>query len=143
MEIVLRKIELADAEEIAGLTSQLGYSIPPHEMLKNIKAIVEHMDCDAFVAVHEKQVIGWIGVAYRIQIESLPFCEINGLVVHEQHRGQGIGKMLIEKAKSWTIKKKCDHLRLRTNVKRHDAHKFYSALGFDEIKQQKVFEIKL
>jgi len=143
MEIVLRQITTADVKEITELAHQLGYTMPQEQMLRNIIAILEHKDCDAFVAVHEKCVIGWIGLTYRIQLESAPFCEINGLVVQEQYRSKGIGKMLIKKAVDWTMNKGCDHLRLRTNTKRQEAHRFYLAAGFKEIKQQKVFEVQL
>jgi GNAT superfamily N-acetyltransferase len=143
MEIVIRKVETADSKEIRVLTEQLGYTISAEQMLQNITAILEHKDCDAFVAVHEERVTGWIGVAYRIQLESAPLCEVNGLVVHEQYRGKGIGRMLIEKAKSWSREKSCGYLRLRTNTKRNEAHTFYLALDFREIKQQKVFEIEI
>ena len=34
-----------------------------------------------------------------IMIEVMPHCEINGLVVDEQYRGKGVGKLLIEKIK--------------------------------------------
>jgi len=143
MEIVIRKIATADVNEITKLAEQLGYTMSQSQMLRNIEALQEHKDCDAYVAVHEEQVIAWIGLVYRIQLESPPFCEINGLVVDDRYRGKGIGKILIEKARNWTMVKGCDHLRLRTNVIRHEAHEFYSALGFVETKQQKVFEMSI
>ena len=141
MHILIRKISSEDVEAITALTEQLGYAFAPEQMLLHIKNVLSHDDTDAFVAEHEGRVIGWIGLAYRIQIESAPFCEINGLVVDEAFRGNKIGRSLIEKAKSWTRENGCDRLRLRTNVTRHDAHRFYSSLGFNEVKQQKVFEV--
>jgi GNAT superfamily N-acetyltransferase len=91
----------------------------------------------------KNQVIGWVGVAQAFQIESAPFCEIRGLVVHDEYRHHGVGKMLIEKAKSWGREKGNDKLRLRCNAKRTEAHLFYQRLRFTEIKQQKVFEIEI
>ena len=143
MEIVLRKIKLTDVDKITGLTEQLGYTIPQEQMRQNIAAVLHHSDCDAFVATHEEELVGWIGLAYRIQLESVPVTEINGLVVDERYRGKGVGKKLIEKAKEWSTEKGCTCLRLRANVKRDEAHKFYRALGFAEMKQQKVFEMAL
>ena len=143
MEISLRQIAVSDVQQIAELSHQLGYEISATQMFQNIEAVLQHADCDAFVAVHNNRVVGWIGLAYRLQLESPPLCEINGLVIHETYRGQGIGKMLIEKAKSWSTSKKTHCLRLRTNINRKDAHRFYSALGFKEVKQQKVFELTL
>ena len=141
MTITIRAIAVEDLRAITVLADQLGYTMSEPQMLEHIEAVIGHADCDAFVAVHENQVVGWIGLVHRIQLESSPFCEINGLVVDEGYRGKGIGAALVEKAKEWTNKKGCGRLRLRTNVKRVDAHRFYSGLGFRELKEQKVFEI--
>jgi len=98
---------------------------------------------NAFVAIFENKIIGWIGVAEALQIESAPFCEIRGLIVDERYRGRGIGKLLIEKVKQWSKETGNKALRLRCNMTRKEAHLFYQHLGFKEIKEQKVFEMKI
>ena len=143
MEIFIRQITPGDAMPITNLSHQLGYSITVSETGQNINAVLENTDHDAFVAVHGNQVIGWIGISYTFHLESPPWCEIRGLVVDEKYRGNGIGKMLIEKAKQWSKEKGNDKLRLRCNVKRTETHLFYQHLGFKEIKEQKVLEIKI
>jgi GNAT superfamily N-acetyltransferase len=62
------------------------------------------------------------------------------LVIDENYRKQGIGKLLVNKAREWAKEKHIDKLRVRCNRKRTEAHLFYIALGFVEIKEQKVFE---
>ncbi len=152
MEVFIRQISKEDAPAICTLCFQLGYVLSIEQILKNIKAVLENKFHDAFVAVHQDKIIGWIGVARALQIESPSFCEVRGLVVDEQYRKQGIGKMLIEKAKQWGQEKARlndkvgqgnTKLRLRCNTKRNEAHLFYQHLGFNEIKQQKVFEMKI
>jgi GNAT superfamily N-acetyltransferase len=143
MEVFVRQIAEEDVSFITELTHQLGYPLPFEQIRQNIKDVIENKDHDAFVAVHENRVIGWIGVTHAFQIESIPFCEIRGLVVDHQYRGQGIGKMLVEKAKHWGKEKGADKVRLRCNVKRTETHLFYQHLGFTEIKQQKAFEIEI
>jgi GNAT superfamily N-acetyltransferase len=143
MEIFIRQMSKDDAQYITTLTYQLGYPLSFEQILENISAVMENKDHDAFVAVYENRVIGWIGVAQAFQIESLPFCEIRGLVIDDQYRNLGIGKMLVEKAKQWGKEKGNDKLRLRCNVKRTETHLFYQHLGFTETKQQKVFEIEI
>ena len=143
MEVSIRQISKEDAPAISTLCSQLGYVLSLEQILENITAVLKNKFHDAFVAVHKDKIIGWIGVTQAFQIESPSFCEIRGLVVDEQYRKQGIGKMLIEKAKQWGQEKRNNKLRLRCNVKRAEAHLFYQRLGFEEIKQQKVFEMKI
>ncbi len=93
--------------------------------------------------MNDNRLIGWVGVAQALQIELAPFCEIRGLVVDDQYRNRGVGKLLVEQAKKWGREKRNDKLRLRCNVKRTEAHLFYQHLGFKEAKQQKVFEIEI
>jgi GNAT superfamily N-acetyltransferase len=141
--ITIREVTIDDITEIATLSHQLGYSITDRETELNIKAIKQSEFHAAFVAVYENIVIGWIGVSYNISLESPPLCEIRGLVVHEQYRSKGVGRMLIDKAKEWGRSKEVNNLRLRCNVKRLEAISFYQKVGFSEVKQQKVFEMKL
>ena len=143
MEIFIKRILKEDAAAITALSHQPGYPLSAEQMLQNIDAVMKNKDHNAFVAVNNNNVIGWIGVAQSIQIEMPSYCEINGLVVDHQYRKNGVGKMLIEKAKQWGKEKGNDQLGVHCNVKRTEAHLFYQHLGFKEIKQQKVFEIEI
>jgi len=87
--------------------------------------------------------VGWIHVLKAIRIESKPFIEIGGLVIDKNYRKQGIGKLLVNKARVWTKENHIDKLRVRCNRKRADAHQFYQAIGFIESKEQKVFEANI
>ena len=105
MEITIRQISLSDASAIKSLSQQLGYSLSEAQTLQNIKAVLENNDHNAFVALCENKVVGWIGMTQAIMLELPPHCEINGLVIDERYRGHGIGKLLIEKAKEWEREK--------------------------------------
>ena len=143
MEIFIRRITEQDAEPVNALSIQLGYAMPIEQTLANIRSVLETKGHNAFVALHENEIIGWIGVAEALQIESAPFCEIRGVIVDENYRGKGIGKLLIEKVKQWGKETGNKTLRLRCNMIRKEAHLFYQHLGFKEIKEQKVFEMKI
>jgi len=143
MEIFIRDITEGDAEAVNVLSFQLGYEMPLEQTLANIKSVLGTKGHNAFVAVHENKIVGWIGVAHALQIESAPFSEIRGLIVDERYRGHGIGKKLIEKVKQWSKDNGNKTLRLRTNMIRKEAHLFYQHLGFTEIKEQKVFEMQV
>jgi GNAT superfamily N-acetyltransferase len=143
MEILIRPISKEDVIAVNALTHQLGYPLSAEQTLQNINTVIENKDHAAFVAVNGNTVIGWIGIAHSIQIEMPAYCEVRGLVVNDNFRNHGIGKMLIEKAKQWAKGKGDDKLRLRCNVIRTETHLFYQHLGFKETKQQKVFEITI
>lgn len=131
-----------DAAEVSALSYQLGYTVSAEKTMQNINALLQSESHTVFVAVDEK-VIGWIGVAYQISLEIPPLCLVTGLIIDEQYRNKGVGKLLIERAKQWSRDKKVSRLRLRCNVKRTEAHKFYEHLGFTDLKQQKLFELEI
>lgn len=143
MEILIRDIAEQDAEAINALSTQLGYTMSIEQTVSNIRSVLRTKGHNAFVAILENKIRGWIGVAEALQIESAPFCEIRGLIVDEKLRGRGIGKLLIEKVKQWSKETGNKTLRLRCNMTRKEAHLFYQHLGFKEIKEQKVFEMKI
>jgi ribosomal protein S18 acetylase RimI-like enzyme len=141
--ITIREVAAEDATEISMLSGQLGYNISEQQTLQNINALKQSKHSEVLVAVYKQKLIGWMGISYVVTLTSPPLCEIHGLVVHEQFRGQGIGKMLIEKAKEWSKNKGADKLKLRCNIKRTEALLFYKKMGFMEVKQQNVLEIML
>jgi GNAT superfamily N-acetyltransferase len=64
-------------------------------------------------------------------------------VIDQDHRGMGMGKLLVDKVKQWAREKNNSKVGLHCNVKRTEAHLFYQHLGFTEIKQQKNFVINI
>jgi GNAT superfamily N-acetyltransferase len=78
--------------------------------------------------------------ARRVSLLQKDFWEIEALIVAESARGFGLGKQLM----LGSFKLAADHgittLRLRSNVKRTDAHKFYEPLGFKVTSTSHKFE---
>ena len=140
--IITREVTAEDAAAVSALSYQLGYTVSAEETTQNIKALLQSEHHTVFVAVDEN-IIGWIGVTYQMTLETPPLCVISGLIIDEHYRNKGIGKLLIERARQWSRDKKASRLRLRCNVKRTEAHKFYTHIGFTELKQQKLFEINI
>jgi GNAT superfamily N-acetyltransferase len=143
MKIEVREMNAGDTQAVNLLSQQLGYPLSIQQTLQNINAVVKSKDHTAFVAVIENRIAGWIGAAQAIMIEVMPHCEINGLVIDENYRGKGIGKLLVEKVKHWARAKGNDRLTLHCNIKRTEAHLFYEHLGFKEIKQQRNYLINI
>ena len=143
MKITIREITANDAQSVNTLSRQLGYPLSVEQTFQNITAVLQSKDHTAFVAEYENEIVGWIGASQAIMIEVMPHCEINGLVIDQDHRGMGIGKLLVEKVKRWAKEKNNSRIGLHCNVKRTEAHFFYEHLGFAEIKQQKNFVINI
>lgn len=143
MEILIKSITSEHAQDVQRLSQQLGYPLSFDEIENNTREVISNNDHSAFVAIIDGKVVGWIHAFKAIFLESNPFVEIGGLVVDENHRGKGIGKKLVERIKQWCNEKQISILRVRSQLKRKEAHQFYLNNGFKEIKEQKVFQINL
>jgi GNAT superfamily N-acetyltransferase len=143
MQVAIRKMALEDAEAVNGLTRQLGYVLSIPDTKGQMEQVLCKNDHIAYVAVLEGKVVGWIHAFLVISMESKSFLEIGGLVIDERLRGHKIGSALVETVKQWSATRHIVALRVRSNRKRTDAHRFYLTTGFREIKEQKVFALDL
>jgi GNAT superfamily N-acetyltransferase len=128
-----------DLPALADLCTQLGYPSTTEEVKRRLKTILEQTGHAVFVAEVDGQAAGWIHVYASQTVESEPCAEIGGLVVDKTHRGQGLGRALLAEAEMWARQEGISEVRVRSNVIRREAHRFYGALGYENIKSQFTF----
>jgi histone acetyltransferase (RNA polymerase elongator complex component) len=68
-----------------------------------------------------------------------PSIEIRGIVVGDRWRHRGVGRRLMELAERLAAEHGLSAVRLRSGAQRDGAHAFYRALGYRELKTQRVF----
>jgi GNAT superfamily N-acetyltransferase len=138
----VREALATDAQRISMLAGQLGYEVP----LAHVERQLARMNDEhtVFVAVVPRAgVVGWIGVALREAITDSGRADIEGLVVEDEYRGNGIGQLLVQAAEEWARRRNCTSMRLVSNVVRERAHEFYKRLGYDVLKTQHAFKKSL
>jgi len=132
-----------DAGAIAALSSQLGYPSTREEILTRMSTLAAGGHTLILVAEDEGAVAGWIAVRDDVSLETGPFAEIAGLVVDQASRGRRIGEALVVAAESWARERGHGRMRVRSNVIRERAHRFYERLGYTTTKRQAVFDKSL
>lgn len=142
MDISIRTATMTDAAAIAALSSQLGYPLSEEAAAHHLTMLTDREGEVVYVAILGTLVVGWLQLSFMMRLESGPFFEITGLVVDEQYRSCGIGKQLLNQVKEYCTQNGDHAIRVRSNVKRAAAHRFYLNNGFAEKKEQKVFELK-
>ncbi len=138
--IAIRRARVEDTESITALCTQLGYPSSPEQVRRRLAEIL--LDGDHVVLVAELRpgkVIGWVQMHVRKLVVVDRHAEIVGLVVDEGHRGKQVGRRLLAEAEAWARAQECGAIRLRSNVLRTDAHRFYENLGYGIIKTQRAF----
>jgi predicted N-acetyltransferase YhbS len=135
----IRRMSETDAEVVAALAGELGYPNETEAIRARIRAVGESDLLLVAVDAGDK-VIGFIQ-AHRVCIIEVGFrVEILGLVVSSSARRSGIARGLIEEAEAWGKRIDADAISVRSNTKRIEAHLFYPALGYKNIKTQAVYE---
>jgi len=143
-ETKIRRAKAADASRIAALCGQLGYPTTTRSVSARLREALKERNGACFVAERREQgVIGWVHVTVRPLLEVERRAEVSGLVVDEQARSQGAGRLLLEAAERWARKKRCAEMSVRSNVIREKAHAFYARRGYEHYKTQKTFRKKL
>lgn len=137
--LALRCIEPGDADALAELSGQLGYPTTSADVRRRLEAIQDPDRHAVFVATVSATVVGWVHVFRRPLLISEGEAEIGGLIVDRNNRKKGIGRALVQRAESWARERGCAAMRIRSNVKRTDAHAFYTGLGYGIAKTQSVF----
>jgi GNAT superfamily N-acetyltransferase len=142
--VTIRRAKAADAERIAQLSGELGYPATSAQIAKRLHSLRPAAQHAVFIAESQAaELLGWLHVSISPLLELDRRAEINALVVTETARGQGIGAQLLAAAESWSKKKRCHTINLRSNVLRKLAHKFYLRHGYEHCKTQKAFRKQL
>ncbi len=129
-----------DAEAAAELSSQLGYPCSAGDLRERIDEMLRTDDRVAFAAVLDGQIVGWIDAAMERHLQSPASAVIGGLVVREDTRGLGVGRRLCLEVEEWARSKSVPLVRVRSQIKREDAHRFYLRDGYSKVKTSYVFE---
>jgi GNAT superfamily N-acetyltransferase len=138
--IVIRNARIGDADRLAELAGQLGYLTTGEEIGRRLAKYEGAEEERVIVAVDGNRVVGWTSAAVVDHFYLPRYAEISGLVVDSGLRGRGIGALLVAEIEGWAAQLGLGILRLRANVARVDAHRFYENRGFSRTKTQHTFE---
>lgn len=142
-QVKIRLARASDATRLATLSGELGYPSTEKEIRGRLAKLKPASLHAVFVAEIADGVVGWLHVSRNHLLEVPLRAEINGLVVSEAARSQGVGKLLLVAAEDWARKHKCTGMSVRSNVIRARAHVFYEREGYQHYKTQKAFRKSL
>ena len=138
----IRPARADDAARLAALLKQLGYRRSTNELARHIAATAA--DPPQAVLVAERPggpILGCLGVLISSRLAEGDGGEITSLVVDAEFRGRGVGTALVKAAAEWAENRGMTRLRVRCNAKREKAQSFDAGLGFQNTKDQKVFDL--
>ena len=141
-KIKLRLAKTADVGSIIELLAQLDRPLPKdrHETkrfqkLIKIKSYIVSSSTKGnrriILATTDSKIIGLISFELLERLNQ-PLREfwIPELVVSEEYRSHGIGKLLVQKCEIIAKRKKCYRIRLESRNDRIDSHNFYKRMSY-------------
>jgi GNAT superfamily N-acetyltransferase len=130
--LTVRDAGAADAKAVATLLGQLGYSAEPGAVAARLQRL-EIVGDRVVVAEVEGEVVGLAHIQVTPTIEyDRPAAKIGALVVDESHRGEGVGRALVDTLEQEARARGCVVMFLTTSARRTDAHEFYRRVGLEE-----------
>ncbi len=144
VEVSIRGATLADAARLAELSEVLGYPSTVVALVERLGRLLGRDEELILVAeVSAGCIVGWLHGGERELLESGRRGEILGLVVDRTHRGQGVGRRLVQAAEAWASTRGLDQMAVRSNVGRAESHPFYERLGYVRAKTQHAYRKRL
>ncbi len=131
---------MADAAQLARLSSQLGYPVSDSETRERLSQILSSPTHIVLVADNGLGLSGWVLAECRLSLETGPRVEIIGLVVDATTRRVGIGRTLVALIERWALERGYSILLVRSNVVRQESHRFYDQLGYERVKTQHSYK---
>ena len=122
-----------DAAEVAALITLLGYPCTPDEALERMHAVADEPEQALLVADRDGDLCGLLGLdlMYYLPLGART-CRITALVVATAHRGEGVGKELLQAAETWARQSGAARVEVTSAAHRIEAHAFYRACGYED-----------
>ncbi|HSA98180.1 MAG TPA: GNAT family N-acetyltransferase [Candidatus Nitrosotenuis sp.] len=136
--VKIRKAGKKDAEKILSLLYQLQRPKPKTgaENAAFRKLVYQYLDCKGkkiIIAEQDSEVVGVVSMMLLPRLNRTKLeLYIPEMVVSENRRGAGIGRLLMESCVRTAKKEKCFRIRLESGNQRKNAHRFYESVGFEQ-----------
>ncbi len=145
MKLCFRKPTLADLDALDRVMMVI--SDGPAQSKEKMGRLVEKINADPekylLAAVDEETGVlcgSLLGVVFEdICDTGRPILLIENVAVLPEYQGKGVGRAMFEEIEGWGKEHDCHYEILVSGLQRIGAHKFYNALGFEEVKGFKKY----
>ena len=127
----IREARPGDAPDLVKLMKLLGHDVDAKGIRKRSAALAKQK-LPQLVATLDKKVVGLVGIHSMVAIHrDKPVGRITILVVAEDARRRGIGRLLAEAAEGHLKKLGCGMIEITSNDRLAAAHGFYRHMGYE------------
>ncbi len=129
--IEVRPADPGDSVVVQELLGQLGYAFTVEEVRARLVLLAASGTDPVLLATEDGKAVGLIAIHCATMVHHRrPVARITALVVRDDVRGKGIGRILVDAGANLARQAGCGHMELTTAVHRTESQAFYKALGF-------------
>ena len=94
--------------------------------------MIRDRNCHCLVIEHDKKIIGFGSIIIFLTPVHGHKGRIEDIIIHKDHRRQGLGKKLVQELIKIAKDKKIKSIHLTSSPKRVEARNLYKILGFEQ-----------
>jgi GNAT superfamily N-acetyltransferase len=143
MQSTVRSACLEDAGAIVALLPDLGYGVEFEQVHSRLHKLLRSRNHVVLVAEANGSVAGLCLAGIVRHLASSGYAEVFELVVEAKMRRQGLGTLLLKHVQAWAEEQGLSRVRLRSGLRRTEAHQFYEQLGYAKSRASYAFELTL
>lgn len=131
-EVTIRRIEEADHLAATGLLVHLNPDCPTETLIQRFRTILsDHDHYHPIGAFHGETMIGFGAAWIATKIWCGRYLEIDNIVVHPDHRSEGIGGKLMAHFEEIARERDCNITVLDSYTSNYESHRFYHRHGYE------------
>ena len=131
MDVDLRNVVPADADDVAQLLCELGYPCELADAAERIHMILANDRQALVLARRGGAVCGLVALDFMYYLPlGTTTCRVTALVVSPNAQGLGIGRHLLKEAERRARTGGAARIELSSGAQRTEAHAFYQACGY-------------
>ncbi len=145
MDLLLRKITAQDQESLDRVMQVISDGGVKDK--KRAAKLIEKVESDPqkyLLAAVDRETGTLCGTLLGVVFEDIcgdcrPILLVENVAVLPEYQGKGVGRAMFQEIERWGREMDCHYEMLVSGNQRTGAHKFYAALGFDEVKGFKKY----
>ena len=130
MNIHIESIQPNDILQIIPLLQKINHKTPLELLKERTVEMASLPNYECIGLYNNGDLIGITGLWYSTRHYIGRTVEVDHVIIHEDYRGQGLGKQFLEWVSDYTQSKGCEAVELNTYSENRKSHKFYYNEGF-------------
>lgn len=146
MGLIMRDAEVKDFDELNEIFKEISAGLCDRDKALQILGSINADENKKMIVAEDSETHEVLGTLFGMAFEDIcdtgrPILLVENVAVKPTAQGKGVGRALFEYIEEWSVERDCHYEILVSGNSRIGAHKFYNAIGFEEVKGYKKMNL--